>query len=141
MFQRGEVLPKIELSTLDARQYSTVADHGPLLLNFWATWCLPCRAEMASLERLHRNLSPRGLKVAGISVDTDIFLVREYVRNQSLTFPILLDTGGRIAQALFRVPAYPASYLAGEGGVVANSWLGQLDWDSENVRQQIERML
>ena len=141
MLQAGDSLPGAELLALDGRSYSLFPNNGPFLLNFWATWCLPCRAEMGALDRLHRSFSPRGLKVIGIAVDTDVFLVREYVLKEGLSLPILLDPDGILAQKGFRIPAYPASYLADQAGLIAESWLGQIDWDSVTIRQRIGRVL
>jgi len=141
MFQAGDSLPGADLLVLDGQPYRLFPDKGPFLLNFWATWCLPCRAEMAALNRLHHSLSPRGLKVLGIAVDTDVFLVREYVLKEGLSLPILLDVGGVLAQQRFRVPAYPASYLVDRAGLIAESWLGTIDWDSANIRQRISQVL
>ena len=141
MFQAGDTLPGAELLTLNGQPYSLFSNKGPFLLNFWATWCLPCRAEMAALNRLHRRFFSRGLKVFGIAVDTDVFLVREYVLKEGLSLPILLDAGGVLAQKRFRIPAYPASYLVDQAGLIVESWLGEIDWDSGNIRERIERVL
>lgn len=141
MLQLGEPLPSAELLALDGQPFMIFPSSGPFLLNFWATWCPPCRAEMAALDRLYLQYSPRGLKLIGIAVDTDVFLVREYVLKEGLSFPILLDVGGVSAQKRFRVPAYPASYLVDQSGQVAESWLGEKDWDAEELRQRIGRVL
>jgi thiol-disulfide isomerase/thioredoxin len=141
MLQPGELLPSAELLALDGQPFMVFPNSGPFLLNFWATWCPPCRAEMAALDRLYQHFSPHGLKVIGIAVDSDVFLVREYVLKEGTAFPILLDVGGVSAQKRFRVPAYPASYLVDRSGQIAESWLGEKDWDAEAIRQKIGRVL
>ena len=141
MLQPGVLLPGVELPGLDGQPYLIFPGSGPFLLNFWATWCAPCRAEMAALDRLYKALQPRGLKVIGISVDTDIFLVQEYLLKEALSFPILLDAGGSIARSRFQVPAYPATYLVDPAGRVAGSWLGEQDWKRAEIRQQIAQVL
>jgi thiol-disulfide isomerase/thioredoxin len=137
----GEALPEVELPKLGGGSQAVVAAGGALLVNFWATWCPPCLAEMAALDRLHRALSPRGLRVFGIAVDNDIFQVDEYVRRHRLAFPILLDVGGTMARQLFRVPGYPTSYLAGPAGRIAERWIGEQAWDAADVRGRVERVL
>ncbi|MBS1157728.1 MAG: Peroxiredoxin [Proteobacteria bacterium] len=138
--QVGQPLPAIALRSLDGRSMSFSPSGGPYLLNFWATWCPPCRAEMAALDRVHRALAGRGLKVLGISVDTDRYLVDEYLRRARLSFPMALDVGGAMARRL-QVTAYPTTVLVDAAGWVANLWLGEKDWDAPAIRAILERQL
>ncbi len=73
-----------------------------MVVNFWATWCPPCVAEMPSLERLHRSLSPEGLSVVTVSIDEDEGDLRRFVAEHALTLPVLKDPGGRVAASEYR---------------------------------------
>lgn len=137
----GEPMPALELPGLDGRIRRLAPGDGPCLVNFWATWCPPCRAEMASLDRAYRVFVGRGLKVLGISVDTDAYLADEYVRQAGLAFPILLDAGAGQARRDFRVTAYPTSFLVDPAGRIAEVRLGAVDWDATPVRARLASLL
>lgn len=96
-----------------------------VLLNVWATWCIPCRKEIPELQALHQEYSGRGLKVLGVSVDAadadgD---VAEFAESFGMTYTILRDPGERVS-TLFAIPGVPASFLVDRGGVVRWRHLG-----------------
>jgi peroxiredoxin len=96
---------------------------------------------MAALERLHLDFSGRGLQVVGISVDEDVFLVREYVFQEKLTFPMFLDPQAVVTGEVLGINAYPTSYLVDRSGRVAKVWVGAADWGSTEVQAEIVRSL
>lgn len=110
---------------------------GPFLINYWATWCPPCRNEMAGLERIHRQYSALGLHVLCIAVDSDAFMVSEFALKERLTVPIVLDPDGVLARREFRVSAYPTTFLLDRDGKVVTILIGERDWDSLEMRRQI----
>jgi peroxiredoxin len=84
------------------------------LVNFWATWCPPCRKEIPDLEALYKRFSGRGLVVLGIS-DEKASTVQPFVRNHRVTYPILLDPGRKVHK-LFSVEGIPMTFLYGRDG-------------------------
>ncbi|HEY7117113.1 MAG TPA: TlpA disulfide reductase family protein, partial [Tepidisphaeraceae bacterium] len=82
----------------------------PVLVNFWATWCAPCREEMPAMQRLYLKHRQRGFVLLGVSVDTDAALVKPFLERFKLTFPVALDTKMDLANA-YGVRALPASFL------------------------------
>jgi peroxiredoxin len=138
--QRG---PDVTLLTLDGRR-AALADYRDQLvvLNFWATWCQPCTLEMPSLEALWQRYRDRGLVVVGVSVDRGAprALLEPYVRNLKLTFPILLDPDAKTSDR-WRVTAIPATFLVRPGGDVAGMAMGAREWDSQEMRALIVRLL
>ena len=91
-----------------------------VLLNFWATWCPPCRKEMPDLEALYEKFSPQGLVILGIS-DDEPGKVRPFIRDRNVTFPVLLDRGGKVSKALV-VEGIPKTFIYDrEGKLVAQS--------------------
>lgn len=136
----GDAMPPLQLPTSRHHSQAIAAGTGPFLLNFWATWCPPCRAEMAGLDRVHRELSAKGLGVFGISVDTDVFLVQEFALKEKLGLPLLFDRGGAVAQRDFRVTAYPTTFLVDRQGIIVEVWVGDRDWDSAPIRARLERL-
>lgn len=96
-----------------------------VLLNVWATWCIPCRREIPELQALHQDYSGRGLRVLGVSVDaidaeSD---VAEFAESFGVTYTILRDPDERVS-TLFAIPGVPASFLVDRAGVVRWRHLG-----------------
>ena len=136
------VLPTLSLPVLaSVERFVFGAETGACLINFWATWCPPCRAEMASLNRLYRDWRARGLKVVAVSVDSDLHLIREYLVSTPLDFPVLLDPEGEISQRFFDVEAFPTTWLVDRHSSVHEVWLGERDWDDAQIRVAVEALL
>jgi len=141
--KEGQPAPGFTLLTLDGGRAS-LTDHLDKLvvLNFWATWCQPCTVEMPSLEALWRRYRDRGLIVVGVCVDRGApkALLEPYVRNLKLTFPILLDPDSKTSDR-WRVTALPATFLVRPGGEVAGMAMGAREWNSDEMRALVERLL
>lgn len=138
----GAKFPDFRLPALDGRLHSRADYAGkPLLINLWATWCPPCRAEMADLDALHRRLAPRGLEVIGISVDADANLVREYVRAERLGFTILHDERQQWADTALRVPGFPTTYLVGNDGMIREALLAPRPWADDAMIARVATAL
>ncbi|MCB0216429.1 MAG: redoxin domain-containing protein [Chloroflexi bacterium] len=112
----GEPAPEFRLETVagDHRSLSDFAGQ-PLLLNFWATWCAPCRAEMPYLEAVYAKHADEGLVVLGVNVQEPTAVVAPYLDELGLTFPVLLDLDGDVSR-LYRVGSYPTSVLVDREG-------------------------
>ncbi len=95
---------------------------------------------MASLQRLHQALSGRGFKVLAVSVDRDPHLVREYLLETSLDFPVLLDPDGVVSERSFQVQAYPTTWLVDINSVVRDIWQGERDWDDKAIRSAVDQL-
>lgn len=137
----GALLPKVDLPGLDGVLQPIPGPSAPLLINFWATWCSPCRAEMASLNRLYLAARAQGLRFYGVSVDEDINLVREFVLQSRLDFPILMDLGGKAARDLFRIAAFPTTLLVRPDGRLDSLVEGAREWDSGNSAKAVMSLL
>ncbi len=141
--KEGQPAPGFTLLTLDGGRAS-LTDHRDKLvvLNFWATWCQPCTVEMPSLEALWWRYRDRGLIVVGVCVDRGApkALLEPYVRNLKLTFPILLDPDSKTSDR-WRVTALPATFLVRPGGEVAGMAMGAREWNSDEMRALVERLL
>ena len=113
-----------------------------VLLNIWATWCEPCRAEMPAIEQLHRQFGPRGLKIVSVSVDNagDVNLIEKFVRDFHLTFEVLHDAPGRI-QRQYRTTGVPETFVLGKDGVIRKKVIGAADWSSQGNRALIAQLL
>ena len=112
-----------------------------VLLNFWATWCPPCRKEMPSMERLHRAYRERGLVVLALSQD-DLPLddVRRFAVLLELTFPVWHDRDSAVGRQ-YNVPGVPTSFLIAHDGQLAYRVLGEYDWDGREAHGAVELLL
>ncbi|HEY7142307.1 MAG TPA: TlpA disulfide reductase family protein [Methylomirabilota bacterium] len=111
-----------------------------VLLNFWATWCAPCREEMPALETLGRELGPRGLAVVGVNFKESKAQVEAFIREHKLAFAMLLDSQGRVAER-YQVFALPVTYLVDRRGMVVGTVLGTRDWVGSDARAYLGQLL
>ena len=111
-----------------------------VLLNFWASWCLECRAELPVLEQLHRDYAPRGLTVVAVNLREEPGTVRQYARELGLTMPLVLDPVGAIAKS-YGVIGLPTRFLIGRDGRAVARAIGPREWASVEARTLIESLL
>lgn len=112
-----------------------------VLLNFWATWCVPCRMEMPALEALYQRHKDAGLVVLAINLDTlSTAGVEAFVQEVKVTFPVVLDPAWSIARA-YRVLGLPTTYLIDRAGHVVVREVGERDWLDEVSRMAVEGLL
>ena len=119
----GSQAPDFELASLDGDLVRLSELRGKVvLLNFWATWCSPCRVEMPDLQERARRWPDR-LAVVGVDFDEPEADVRAFRDELGLTFPLVLDPGARV-QELYRIVGYPTSVFIDEGGFVRIQHVG-----------------
>jgi len=112
-----------------------------VLLNFWATWCSPCKKEMGPLEALYRRFKGRGFVVLAVSLDQGgARIVRPFVEKKGLSFPILLDSTGK-AKSTYHVTSLPATFLIDRKGRIIGRSLGPRDRASEAAVALVESLL
>ena len=111
-----------------------------VLLNFWATWCGPCREEMPSMENLSRNFGGQGLAVLAINQREDAALVNKFMRTHGLNFTTPLDTTGRVA-GYYRVYGIPVSYLIDASGQAIGMKAGPMDWAASAVIDVFRKLI
>ncbi|MBI4525363.1 MAG: TlpA family protein disulfide reductase [Deltaproteobacteria bacterium] len=126
------------------REGKTVSLNGlrgkVVILNFWATWCRECLAEMPGFEQLHRKFSRQGLAVLGINAREGTAAVRKYSNELGLTFPLVLDPRGEI-NAAYGVIGLPTTFVIGRDGRAVALAVGPRDWASASARAIIEALL
>ncbi|HXM82026.1 MAG TPA: TlpA disulfide reductase family protein [Burkholderiales bacterium] len=137
----GGATPPIELQDFDGAAHRLADFHGKtVLVNFWATWCVPCREEMPSIERLRRSLDGKPFAVLAVNVGENARAARSFVDAMPARFTWLLDRDTQTAKS-WRARVLPASYVVGPDGRIRYSALGALDWSSDEVRKVIEGVM
>lgn len=113
-----------------------------VLLNIWATWCPPCKAEMPSIEQLYQAYGKDGLKVVAVSIDEYVGTdsVRAFANNFGLTFDVLHDPQYEI-EKLYQTTGYPETFVIGKDGVIRRKWIGAADWNSGYNRALVAQLL
>ncbi len=138
----GKPAPAFTLHDLSGKKVSLADYRGKVVIvNFWASWCVPCRREMPPLQRAYENLGPKGLVVLAISVDPSEAAVRSYVKTASLTFPVLLDPHKDAYFDAYGVLVLPTSFVIDRKGNIAQRLLGEVDWDSPDMKQVLSDLL
>jgi cytochrome c biogenesis protein CcmG, thiol:disulfide interchange protein DsbE len=141
----GTRAPDFKAYTLDSvPRQKTLADYRGkvLMINVWATWCLPCRVEMPSIEALNKEYAPKGLKIVAVSIDdpgTDS-TIRAFVKQYGLTFEVLHDPQGKISDA-YDITGYPETFIVGKDGVIRRKLMSATNWNAPEARALVDRLL
>ena len=116
--------PELEVTAMDGATVALSALKGKtVLLDFWATWCAPCRADGPALDKLYQKYGPKDLEIVGISVSEDRGVVEKYLKEHPHAFPIVLSTENDLPRA-FQVSSFPTYMLIGPDGKVSSAVQG-----------------
>ena len=133
--------PSFLLKDLSGRPVSLSDFKGRVvLLDFWATWCPPCRESIPALVKLYDEYESRGLQVLGISMDDDASDVERFVRENRIRYPVLLGGESNIG-ALYRVRGIPTLYILDEEGRAVRHWVGYDSSLPAEWRRVLDRIL
>ncbi len=111
-----------------------------VILNFWATWCPPCRAEMPSMERLYAELKDEGIELVAVDLQEPEKTVKEFIEENDYTFPVLLDSSGRVG-AIYGARSIPTSFLIDAEGTAVAMVVGSREWDTEEIYAMLRSMV
>ena len=136
----GFLAPDFSLVNLKGNRES-LKDHlgEVVLINFWATWCVPCRIEMPSLEKLYRRFRSQGFTILAVSIDK-AGGVEEFIEERKLSFPILLDKDGQ-AEKLYHSHTIPITYVISRSGHITAKVDGAKNWASPETLEAVEYLL
>ena len=136
-----------------APQYSAMTLNGkptlleefqgkPILLNVWATWCIPCREEMPALESLYDKFSNQGLQIIGVSIDGPgtSQRIKSFIDRMGITYNILHDPDDKFSRA-FRTIGVPESFLINANGEIVHTWKGPFDSMSADTQAKVLNVL
>ncbi len=139
--KEGTAIIDFELQDLSGATRRLSDFHGKVVfLNFWATWCGPCRFEMPSMEKLYKALKAKGLEIVAVNLQEDRKSVQRFVNEYGLSFPVLLDTTGRVG-ATYGARSIPTTYIVDREGFVIAGTIGTREWDTEEYIRFFEKLL
>ena len=139
---RPHVAEDFSLKSPDGKTTIKLADYRGkvVFLNFWATWCPPCRDEMPAIQRLYQRYRDRGLAVVAVSVDADAAGIEPFVKQHGFSFSVGQDPQMVLAER-YKVRALPSSFLVDRGGNVAALAIGPREWDTAPSHAVLESLL
>ena len=140
--QAGFTAPDFTLQTPNGETYTLSELRGQaVLVNLWATWCPPCRAEMPAIEKMYQEYKDQGFIVLAINMtyQDDPFAIVPFTQEYGLTFPILLEETGDVASA-YQLRSLPSSYFIDRAGIIAEVIIGG-PMSEALLRTRIEQIL
>jgi thiol-disulfide isomerase/thioredoxin len=136
-------LPVVDFSLKDlsGQEQNLAAYAGKVVfLNFWATWCGPCRAEIPSMEKLYLELGNEAFAIIAVNSQEAGTEVAGFVENIGMSFPVLLDTDGRVGAA-YSVRAIPTTYIIDPQGYILGRMVGTRDWFTSEIISLVRDLL
>jgi len=133
--------PPLRLPAMDGATHRLADYRGKVVLvNFWATWCEPCRTELPSIERLRAALAHEAFVVLAVQMGGSARTARDVAEELGLGFPMLLDRDSKVTEA-WGVNLLPTTFLIAPDGAVASRQVGELDWSAPEARRRVEALL
>ena len=133
--------PDFSLKDAHGRSLSLSSLRGKvMLINFWATWCPPCKAEMPSMNRLYNEIRNRGFEIVAISTDNSLSTVKDFLARNRIDFPVLFDETKSVTRQ-YHVFSMPTTFLIDRSGMIVEKFYGEEDWTDPVIRKKIEKLL
>jgi peroxiredoxin len=133
--------PPLRLMNLDDKLVRLSDFRGrTVIINFWATWCPPCRRELPSMQRTYARLKDKGLEILAVNVGEEWEVIAPFISPYNLEFPILLDPdSSQLTQ--WQAIGLPTSFLVDEKGMVTHRFTGGRDWDDPDFSRVLEKII
>ena len=138
--ETGRVIPDLKIKLLNGKTTSIyeLLEDGPLMIDFWATWCTPCVISMPYLEQVYQDYKDKDFVFVSVNTErTNQVAVREFLEEQKLHFPVYVDSGH--LQSRLRVTTYPTAILIDKKGVVRHIHIGATSMIT--IRNGIDKLL
>jgi peroxiredoxin len=137
----GGTTPALTLVDLQGKEHRLADYRGKVvLINFWATWCEPCRDEMPSIGRLKAAFAGRPFEVLAVNLGEPESRIRAFREKVPMDFPVLMDRDMAVSKG-WGARVLPATYILGPDGRIRYSYRGELDWSTESVRKLVAGLL
>ncbi|BCB95138.1 thiol:disulfide interchange protein [Dissulfurispira thermophila] len=141
-FAAQSLAPDFALNDITGKKVKLSEFRGRvILLNFWATWCGPCKAEMPSLNNLYNEFKDKGFVVLAVSVDTSEKSVKSFIKDNKLSFPVLMDKNKAVSFDDYGVLGLPTTFLIDKNGGIVEKIMGEREWDSPQIKERILKLI
>lgn len=139
-YPENRLPPALVLKDIDGKEYDLAALKGRMVIvNFWATWCGPCVAEMPSLQALATRLGDRNALVLGVNYHESPQKIRDFQARYRLNFPLLRDAWQE-ASAAWKVSVLPTTFIVDADGILRYRVVGEVDWSSRQVADRLRSL-
>ncbi len=144
----GGGIPKEQIKMKDAEimninnKFSKLSDYKGkiIMLNLWATWCPPCRAEMPSMQKLYNDFKNKDFIILAVSLGEDLNTVSKFLKNNRFTFPIFIDNKNEVART-YSTGSIPTTYIIDKEGNIIARFVGGIDWYSIDSIKLFDELL
>jgi len=134
--------PDFVLNDIDGTSHKLSQYRGrPVILNFWASWCVECLEEMPSLEALYNSFHERGLMVLGITIDRDPAKIRSVLNKINVSYPVLMEPSGEVFIDSYAVTKLPTTIFIDKEGYIVRTISGGENLNSKKIRAYIEGLI
>ncbi len=138
--QVGNRAPNFQLQNLAGETVSLESLRGkPVLINFWATWCGPCKIEMPYLQQIYDVWSPKGLVILAIDVGESSAVAGKFLADNNLSLPVLLDTDRKVTTS-YGITAIPTTFFIDKNGIIAQKFIGAFP-NKEAIEVRLSRII
>lgn len=140
-FEKKEQAPHFTLKDLNGKEVKLEDYRGKVIfLNFWATWCMPCREEIESMKTLYAEFKDRGFIILAVNIKESTKKVKAFQKSYKMNFPILLDSDGKVSSR-YGVRLVPTTVLIDREGYLIGSALGTRNWSREEAFELVNHLL
>ncbi|MBA4348667.1 MAG: hypothetical protein C0415_01575 [Thermodesulfovibrio sp.] len=138
----GQKAPDFTLKDLNGNDVSLFSFKGKvMILNFWGTWCPPCKEELLSLDRLDRIFKNRGLVILAVSTDTSLSTVKDFIAKNPMGLTVLFDGKQKVSKGLYKVFMQPTTFIIDKRGIIYKKYFSEQDWTKPEIAREIEGLL
>lgn len=138
----GQKAPDFTLKDVSGNSISLSSFRGKVvLLNFWATWCPPCRAELPSMNKLNELLRKKGFVILAVSTDRAVVDVEDFLKIYPVNFPVVVDYNLTVSMSLYKVFMVPITFLIDKKGIIVKKYFGEQNWTDPHIVKEIEALL
>ena len=141
LLREKRTIKNFSLKTTEGKNITLDSLKGKVVfLNFWATWCPPCRQEMPSMEILHQRYKNDGLEFVAVDIMESTSVIQGFMRENSYTFPVVMDTNGDVSNN-YGIQAIPATFIIDRDSKIIFYSPGARNWNTPAIFAAFERLL
>lgn len=133
----GKSAPDFVLQDASGKSWQLSSLKGKVVfVNFWATWCQPCREEIPSMEALNKAMAGKPFQMLSIVFNDDLDMANSFARRLGATFPVLANPGPELSEA-YMITGVPETFLIDASGILRHKFIGPYDWDTSEMRNLV----